>query len=171
MMSKLKLTSILFIATIMIAKAQNQQIMNTQTNLTAPVKCSKSMLINAPAKKVWAVLTDINNWDKWQPEISKPKLNGELKEQASFVWKTGGANIHSTLHTVKPYEAIGWTGHTFGLYAIHNWQLAEKESITQVTVDESMQGFLAGLFKKSFNKNLETGMHHWLEALKKECEK
>ena len=161
----------MLIGTIFITKAQNQNNMNIQSNPNAPVKFSKSIQINSSAKKVWAVLTDINNWDKWQPEISKPKLNDELKEQSKFVWKTGGIKIHSTLHTVKPYEALGWTGHTFGLFAIHNWQIMEKDGITMVIVNESMEGLLAGLFKKSFNKNLDTGMQHWLEALKKECEK
>ena len=157
--------------TISGSMAQNQNIMNMQTNSQAPVKCSKSIVVNASAKKVWSVLTDIDNWDKWQPEITKPRLTGTLSEQAKFVWKTGGAKIHSTLHTVKPYEAFGWTGNTFGMYAIHNWTLTDQNGATLVSVNESMQGFLAGLFKKSFNKNLEQAMLHWLEALKKECEK
>ena len=157
--------------TISGSMAQNQNIMNMQTNSQAPVKCSKSIVVNASAKKVWSVLTDIDNWEKWQPEITKPRLTGTLSEQAKFVWKTGGVKIHSALHTVKPYDAFGWTGNTFGMYAIHNWTLTDQNGATLVSVNESMQGFLAGLFKKSFNKNLEQAMLHWLEALKKECEK
>lgn len=156
---------------ISVSMAQNENNMNKQTNSQAQVKCSKSILINSTTKKVWSVLTDINNWDKWQPEISKSHLKGPLNEQAKFVWKTGGVKIHSALHTVKPYDAFGWTGNTFGMYAIHNWTLADQNGATLVTVNESMEGFLTKLFKKSFNKNLETGMQHWLEALKKECEK
>jgi len=57
------------------------------------------------------------------------------------------------------------------MFAIHNWTLTETNGQTLVSVDESMEGFFAKLFKKSFNKNLEKGMLNWLALLKKECEK
>lgn len=140
-------------------------------NLNAPVKCSKTISIRANKEKVWTVLTNINKWAEWQSAISQPNLKGDLKPNTPFDWKTGGAKIHSTLHTVIPYGQFGWTGKTIGLFAIHNWTLTEEEGETSVTVDESMEGFLAFLFKNNFNKNLEKGMQLWLELLKKECEK
>ncbi|MFM9986343.1 MAG: SRPBCC family protein [Flavobacteriales bacterium] len=139
-------------------------------NTNAPVKCSKSITINASIEKVWSVITNINEWANWQTDISNLKLNGDLKRNTTFNWKTGGAKIHSTIHTVEPSKNFGWTGKTFGMYAIHNWKLTELNGQTTVEVDESMEGFLAGLLKKSFNKNLEKGMVKWLELLKQECE-
>jgi uncharacterized protein YndB with AHSA1/START domain len=150
--------------------AQNNSKMKS-INHNAPVKCSKTITINASIKKVWAVITNIDNWATWQTEISKPKLNGELKPETTFDWKTGGAKIHSTLHTVEPFKNFGWTGKTFGIFAIHNWTLTETNGQTKVSVDESMDGFFATLLKKSFDKNLEKGMQKWLDLLKQECEK
>lgn len=150
--------------------AQNNSFMKS-INTNAPVKCSKSIAINASVEKVWQVITNINSWATWQTDISKPKLKGELKPQSTFDWKTGGAKIHSTLHMVEPNKYFGWTGKTFGMYAIHNWSLQEVNGVTTVSVDESLEGFLTHLFKKSFNKNLEKGMIKWLELLKNECEK
>jgi len=152
------------------AFAQNTSNMKSINN-NAPVKCGKSITINASSEKVWAALSDINNWADWQTDISNPKLNGDLKQETTFEWKTGGVKIHSTLHTVEPYSQLGWTGKTFGMFAIHNWTLTENDDVTIVRVDESMQGFFAGLFKKKFNKDLEKGMQNWLDMLKKECEK
>jgi uncharacterized protein YndB with AHSA1/START domain len=149
---------------------ENESSMPSIKN-SAPVKCSKTIRINASIEKVWSVMTDINNWSKWQTDISNPKLNGELKATSTFDWKTGGAKIHSTLHTVEPYKNFGWTGKTFGMFAIHNWSISQENGQIAVHVDESMEGFLAKLFQKSFNKNLEKGMQNWLELLKKECEK
>lgn len=140
-------------------------------NNNAPVKCSKAITINANSVRVWTVMTNINDWASWQTDISNPKLNGELKPDTTFDWKTGGTTIHSTLHTVEPFQNFGWRGKTFGMFAIHNWTLTEINRQTQVSVDESMEGFFAKIFKKSFNKNLEKGMQHWLDLLKKECEK
>jgi len=57
------------------------------------------------------------------------------------------------------------------MFAIHNWTLKEMNGQTEVIVDESMEGFLAVLFKKSFNRNLEKGMINWLTFLKQESER
>jgi uncharacterized protein YndB with AHSA1/START domain len=139
-------------------------------NNNASVKCSKSIVINASIANVWKVLTDINQWAKWQDDISKARLNGELKPDATFDWKSGGAKIHSTLHTVEPFTNFGWTGITFGVFAIHNWTLKETNGQTEVMVEESMEGLFAKLFKNAFNRNLKKGMQKWLDLLKNECE-
>ena len=152
------------------AVAQNNSTMKTINN-NAPVKCSKEISINANKEKVWNVITNINNWSTWQSDISNPKLKGDLVPNSHFDWKTGGAKIHSTIHTVNLYKEFGWTGKTFGMYAIHNWTINEVNGKIIVSVDESMEGFLAKLLKKGFNKNLEKDMQHWLELLKAECEK
>ncbi len=165
---------ILLSATVLIMTkdsfAQNNDAIKN-INKNAPVKCSKKIVINAISEKVWAVLTSINDWSNWQTDISNVKLNGELKPNSTFDWKTGGAKIHSKLHTVELCKNFGWTGKTFGMFAIHNWNLTEINGQTHVSVDESMEGLLAKLFKKSFNKNLEKGIQHWLDLLKMECEK
>jgi len=140
-------------------------------NSNAPVKCSKTVTVNAGREKVWAVLTDISNWTAWQADISKSILHGELKPDSTFEWKSGGADIHSTLHTVEPFSHFGWTGKSLGMIAIHNWTLRETNGQTDVFVDESMEGFIAGLLRKSLNSNLEKGMNSWLNLLKQECEK
>lgn len=140
-------------------------------NSDAPVKCEYSIVINARSEKVWSVLTDIDHWSVWQTDIKRPKLKGQLRPNATFVWRTGGAKVRSTLHTVVPNKVFGWTGKTYGMYAVHNWTLTESNGKTTVFVSESMEGFLARVFKKSFTKNLESGMLHWLTLLKKECEK
>jgi hypothetical protein len=140
-------------------------------NNNASVKCSKTITTTASSKKVWAVLTNVNNWDNWQTDISKPILNGELKPNSTFDWKSGGAKIHSTLHTIDPYKQFGWTGKAFGMFAIHNWTILEKDGKTEIHVEESLEGFFPKLLKNTFNKSLENGMEKWLDLLKQECER
>lgn len=36
----------------------------------APVKCNKTITINADSKAFWTVLTNIDNWPTWQTDIS-----------------------------------------------------------------------------------------------------
>jgi uncharacterized protein YndB with AHSA1/START domain len=151
-------------------EAQNTSKM-ININENAPVKCSKAIVINATADKVWKVLTDINRWSQWQTEISESKIYGPTVPNTVFNWKTGGAKIQSQIHTVNPFRQFGWTGKAMGMYAIHNWELSEENGTTIVTVEESMEGLVARLLKKSINKNLLKGMIVWLELLKKESEK
>jgi len=159
--------SLYYSAKATIGKAYQMKSLNNN----APVQCSKSITIHADREKVWSVLTNINRWANWQTDITKPKLNGDVQAGSSFDWTTGGVSIHSVLHTVEPYKEFGWAGKTWGMYAIHNWLITEAENKTIVTVQESMEGFLAKLFRKSFNKSLEKGMEKWLSLLKAECEK
>ena len=147
------------------ASAQHQAI-----NTAAPLVARASISIQAPLARVWALLTGVDAWPRWNSEIGRAALQGPLAPGTAFRWKTGGAAIQSHLHTVEPMAAFGWTGKTFGMYAIHNWRLEQVGDAVVVHVEESMEGLLARLFKKGFQKNLEKGMAHWLQALKAAAE-
>lgn len=145
--------------------------MNVLPNPSAPVITHQSVVIEASPAQIWAVLTDINNWAAWLPDVKRPQLNGGLQPGTTFDWKSNGAGIHSTLHTVAPAHELGWTGKSLGVYAIHNWTLTAVPSGTEVVVDESMQGLLASLFQGPLNCGLAKSTLQWLELLKAEAEK
>ncbi|HVZ26357.1 MAG TPA: SRPBCC family protein [Sediminibacterium sp.] len=140
-------------------------------NQQAPLKCNESIAIHASPEKVWQVLTHINDWPQWQTGIARANIQGALIPGTGFTWKSGGAKIQSVLHTVEPFSFFGWEGKTMGLYAIHNWTFHEQNGLTIVTVEESMDGFLAVLFRKAFQASLEKGTLLWLRLLKQACEK
>lgn len=139
-------------------------------NENAPAKNTQSIMIQANVSRVWEVLTTMENWPGWNDKIQKIKLNGPVKVGTTFGWKTAGARIHSTLHTVDAYKYLGWTGKAFGAFAIHNWELTEENGQTKVTVAESMEGWLVKLLRKMMNEKLESGNRDWLEKLKAVCE-
>jgi len=159
----------IYLLTLTSCVAQNSKIMY-QVNNNASVFSTKTIIINARPEKVWAVLTNINGWSGWLNGITESKLNGDLKPNTTFDWKTGSTKIHSTLHTVEPYTEFGWTGKVYGIFAIHNWTFREMGDKTEVIVSESMEGFLTKFFKKSLNKTLERDMIKSLESLKLTCE-
>ena len=137
-----------------------------QVNQNAPVLQTNQIFIQADPKRVWAVLADINQWPTWQPKISRAVLEGRPVVGATFNWKVNGASIRSVLHTADVGYAFGWSGTTFGGSAIHNWQLKSQNGGTLVHVEESMEGWLVGLFKKKMNRDLAADMALWLERLK-----
>jgi hypothetical protein len=143
---------------------------NTPINENAPIVEKQQIVINAAPDKVWYILTDINNWPKWQKNISKAVMNGKLKEETTFDWKAGGLSFASKIHTFKPFQHFGWTGKTIGTSAIHNWSFSSHTAGTLLHVEESLEGFLPKLFKKKFSKDLKSGMKNSLHELKEYCE-
>jgi uncharacterized protein YndB with AHSA1/START domain len=170
-MTHFKVASMRFSFTALLPTSEAQTSCKMQINQKAPVKQANQILINASPEQVWAVLTDINNWVSWNEKIIRADLVENLTLGAKFSWKVNGANIQSTLHTVKPNTTFGWSGSTFGGSAIHNWYLEPHDGGTLVKVEESMEGWLVSLFKTKMNKALEQDMQYWLEALKRESEK
>lgn len=136
--------------------------MNIDTN--APVFGRKEIIIHAPAEKVWELQTDIENWNRWQPDITSAKLEGALKADTIFRWKAKGLNIVSTLHTVKPLKQIGWTGLSLGMFAIHNWMFEARGKTTLVVTEESLSGWLTRLMilldPRFLEKSLETSLNN-----------
>jgi len=140
-------------------------------NAKAPVTCNKSIAIKASSERVWSVLTTINEWSRWQSDIKEAVIADPLNPGSAFDWVSGGARIHSTLHTVKPLRAIGWTGKGMGISATHNWTMDAHDGVVTVHVNESMDGFLSKLLKGYLNRSLDQSLSRWLMLLKQECER
>jgi len=144
---------------------------NGQINSAAPVKTSQSIKIAASSEIVWKTMANVNEWSRWESDISEPRMTGEFVPGASFDWKSGGLNIHSTVHRADRYSAIGWSGPAFGSFAVHNWTFVSHDAYTEVQVNESMEGWLVKLAAPAFQSGLDTSIKVWLEDLKKEAEK
>jgi uncharacterized protein YndB with AHSA1/START domain len=140
--------------------------MNIEVNRNAKVYALEEITIDTPAEKVYSVLTDINSWPEWQRNVKSAKLDGEVAEGKEFRWNAGGLKITSKLHTVQPYSEIGWTGRMLWITAVHNWWMEEQNGKCLVTVEESLEGFLVGMMKKS----LKQGMIRSLKELKAAAE-
>jgi len=142
-----------------------------QINQNAPVIANAEIFINATPEQVWAVLTNINQWTKWNSKISKSVVHQPVAKGSTFSWTINGAKIQSQLHTVDTNKSLGWSGKTFGATAIHNFYLSTSGEGTLVKVEESMEGWLVRLFKNKMNKDLAKDMVYWLEQLKMESER
>ena len=127
--------------------------MNIEVDKSAKVYAASEIIIEASSKKVYHIISDINNWTVWQAGIKKSHIEGEPAEGKSFEWKSG-LTIKSKLHTVNPYSDFGWTGKMMWISAIHNWKIEEVNGKCKVTVSESLSGFLSGIMLKSLEKQL-----------------
>ncbi|MCW0481273.1 SRPBCC family protein [Gaoshiqia sediminis] len=141
--------------------------MKIETNKNAPAWHREELLIDAPADRVYAILADIRNWAHWQSGVSKTKLHGKIVPGTSFDWKADGFSIKSDVHTAAAPLEFGWTGRMLWLKAVHNWTFYPEGNRTLVVVEESVEGFGAGLMQKA----LANGMKKSLLELKAEVER
>lgn len=134
-------------------------------NKQAPVLAQRELQIPAEPVSVWRVLTQINDWPKWQRGVTSAALHGPLQVGTKFTWRAGGLVLRSKIHTCEPGIMLGWTGNTIGASAIHNWTLKRTGAGTLVEVEESLDGIFPRLFTTKFKRELELGMKRNLDDL------
>jgi hypothetical protein len=140
-------------------------------NEAAPVTGASEVEIAAPPETVWDVLTAIERWPSWNPDIKSMSMQGDLAEGAVFRWKAGPGTITSTIRRVEPPRLIAWTGKTFGVKAIHFYRLEPRNGETLVRTEESFEGVIARLMRGSLQKTLDRSLTDGLRYLKTEAEK
>ena len=66
----------------------------------SPVVSSAEIEINAPIDRVWAVLTTIDLWPAWNPDVKSVSIDGPVAEGSIFRWKAGPGTITSRVEHV-----------------------------------------------------------------------
>jgi len=145
--------------------------MSIQINTRAPAQYTESITINAPIQTVWGVLSAIDKWPAWNPDIQSVNLLGPVEVGTMFIWKSGPSKITSLLEEVSVPHSIAWTGKTMGIKAVHTYTLVERDGQTIVTTAESFEGLIVKLFKNMMVNTMAKSGHTGLEHLKNAAEK
>jgi hypothetical protein len=133
--------------------------------------------INAPAARVWALLTDFSRMPSWNPFIKS--ISGELRQAARlsvFITPPGksGMRFKSTVLVVRPERELRWLGHLVisGLFDGEHYFLLEPlaESRTRLTQGENFSGIPVGLLGGALAAT-ESGFKAMNAALKQEVER
>jgi uncharacterized protein YndB with AHSA1/START domain len=143
----------------------------TKINESAPVIGRSETEIDAPVETVWDVLTAVESWPAWNPDIKSVSLEGELAEGASFRWKAGPGTITSTIREIDAPRRIAWTGKTFGINATHVYRLEDRNGRTFARTEESYEGLVARVLRRSLQKTLDKALEQGLAHLKREAER
>ncbi len=139
-------------------------------NKNPPVSSQKSILINAPLDSVWALIVEVEKWPERYKHVAKAQMRGAFAVGQSFVWKSGGMRIVSTIQEVREKTFILWSGETLGTQAIHSWTLTAQGQDTLLETSESFDGWLVRLVPKMMQKMLEQTLEEWLRTIKKLAE-
>jgi uncharacterized protein YndB with AHSA1/START domain len=137
----------------------------------APAFASFEIEINAPPEVVWDVLTDLRGWPSWNSDVQTVQGGESLSVGMMFKWKSGGSTIKSTIQEVDRPTLIAWTGKVMWIRAVHVWHLTAQNGRTLVRTEESFEGLVASLFKRSLKKMLDESISNGAKRLKTEAEK
>ena len=152
------------------------QLMNTlnelaregKINENASVKDGHSTIINASIDKVWGLIIDIQNWPKWNQVVKSVQVEEKIEEGTSFAWNLNGTKIKSQVQFLESAHTMSCTGKSKWIKSIFVWQLESDENQTIVTLNASMQGAFATLFKN--HQKVYNDLIKWLSSLKKAAE-
>ncbi len=142
-----------------------------EVNKEAPAIATGDIEIRATPEVVWDLLADIDNWPRWNRDVKEATLMGGLRESSVFRWKAGPGTITSTLEKVDRPREIGWRGKTMGINAVHVYKLEPSAEGTKVHTEESFDGLVVSLLKRSMRKTLQKGIDGGLAHLKAEAER
>jgi uncharacterized protein YndB with AHSA1/START domain len=143
----------------------------TGINREAPVVGKSELEISAPPERVWAVLTDLDQWPTWNADVKSMQFGKSVAPGSTFRWKAGPGRISSVIGRVEPPLLIAWTGRTLGIKATHFWILEPQNGSTLVRTEESYDGLVAHVFRGSLQKTLDEALERGLRCLKTEVER
>jgi len=141
-----------------------------EINRNAPATADGELPIDADSHTVFAVISAIDRWPTWNPDVKSVELQGPVQPGTVFRWKAGPSTLTSTLQVVDPPSEIAWTGTTMGIKAVHVFRFQPSDGGTLARSEESWEGWLASLLKGYSRRTLEKGIRSVLAHLKAEAE-
>jgi uncharacterized protein YndB with AHSA1/START domain len=142
-----------------------------EINQNAPALAEGELYIEADPATVFSVISAIEDWPSWQPDVKSAKLDGPIQPGTIFRWKAGRNSLTSRLEIVDPPREIAWTGTTMGIKAIHVFRFDSRHAGTVARSEESWEGFIPRMLKGYSSKTLDTGIRTVLSHLKTEAER
>ena len=98
-------------------------------------------------------------------------LAGPFAEGSTFRWKAGPGTITSVVEHVDPPNVLAWSGRTLGIRAVHVWHLSAQNGKTFVRTEESYDGLMARVLRRSLQKMLDAALANGARYLKAEAER
>jgi len=118
-----------------------------EINRNAPATAEGELRIAADPQTVFAVISAIDQWPSWNPDVKSVGVEGPVRPGTVFRWKAGPSTLTSTLQVVDPPREIAWTGTTMGIKAVHVFRFQASDGATLARSEESWAGLLGSLLK------------------------
>lgn len=133
---------------------------------------STTIEIQAPAARVWSVLTDVANWTRWNSTVTH--VEGYVALGQKVTVRTTGSPGQAFPVRVSVLEAptrMVWTGGMpLGLFkGVRTYTLREQAGVTTFAMHEQFSGLMAPLVTRSI-PNLQPAFDEFAACLKRAAE-
>jgi hypothetical protein len=133
--------------------------------------------IEAPAERVWHVLTDFAAYPEWNPFIRRVDGRPEVDEQLVVRMQpsgTKGLTFRPTVMRVEANRQLRWLGHMLvsGLFdGEHIFEIEELDRSRVLFIQrEIFRGLLVPLLARSLDRGTRRGFEEMNRALKEKAE-
>ena len=135
-----------------------------------------SIEIDAPAERVWGVLSDLGRYEEWNPFMTRAEGQFVEGSRLAITFRPpGGRQVQfkPMVLEVEPGRSVRWLGRFIlpGLFDGEHTLAVEPagESAARFTQSERFWGILTMLSGKLFDRT-QAGFEAMNEALKRRCE-
>ncbi|MGA7304572.1 MAG: SRPBCC domain-containing protein [Rhodothermales bacterium] len=132
-----------------------------------------SFEVNAPADRVWQVLTTLHRYPDWNPQI--PLASGTLERGSQINLRLvlphrPTMDLAATIEEVRPASLLTWRGHVMAPWFFEGYRRFEITPISEtqvlVTHVEDIHGLLAPLFSVLMGTAVQKSHVAFNEALR-----
>jgi len=138
--------------------------------MTAPVSARAEIDIVTSEREVWTVIADIGAWPTWNPAVREAVFDGELEAGARFRFSTAFGSIKCRLSEVDAPRTLAWNGRLLSVRERQTWRLEPNALGTHVTIESSLSGIGARLFRRRLQERLDGELDATVQLLKLEAE-
>jgi len=131
----------------------------------APVVASGSLEMPASPAEVWRLMSHIDEWPTWNPDVREAHLRGALLPGTEFTWRAGPGRIRSRLTEVDPESVLAWEGRMLGITAVHEWRIQSTGFGSIVSTSESWSGLVPRLLTSTMQRTLQDAIDSGLQHL------
>lgn len=133
--------------------------------------------IDAPAERVWQVLTDFRRYPQWNPFIRRIDGKADVASQLDVLIEPHGGKpmrFRPTIVAARPPRELRWLGRLLlpgvldGEHRFVVEQLGEKRA--RLIHEERFSGLLVPFFARALKRNLSRGFDAMNLALKRTAE-
>jgi hypothetical protein len=148
-----------------------------------PVFAHNELLIEAPAAKIFSLLTG-GDWPRFYPNGEDVRIppgpdgRGMLGPDTEFHFTTFGLQQRCRVYEYEQDRVLAWNAESSVLllptHAFHVWLLQAEGDATRVITEEIQSGpapRLAGWLGNAINPSLHASHQLWLQGLKREAER
>ena len=130
-----------------------------------------TIVIDASPEMVWAVLTNVQDFPNWEPNITKVEGQAKLGEKVTVHTTLSEQAFPVTVSQFIPNEKMVWSsGMPLGLFkGERTFTLTSVDDGTQVKTREEFTGFLLPLFRGQIG-DLQPSFDAFAQALKDKVE-